>query len=230
MVYVFFSIIFYTSIASIFPSSAQVFRDERPLLIQLTGQLYIFSCHVFYIVNIITGILRRKKVRRFTLQIETCIRTMNQLNIPMNLSKCFLQQCYLILFLVFIIIIMIVFDYQWLILVRTKYWILVFFYVERYPYIAWLLIDFTFVFWIRCIKIKFSQLNELLRSMLTTTIDSPQHKRVLRMRKNDSPEIHLELIKCARNTNDAYNLHILMSTIRNPHHSIFTFIGFITLD
>ncbi|KAL2746794.1 putative gustatory receptor 28b [Vespula maculifrons] len=68
--------------------------------------------------------------------------------------------------------------------------------------------------------------------MLTTTIDSPQHKRVLRMRKNDSlsfdihqkyklnedvikikkaKEIHLELIKCARNTNDAYNLHILMS-------------------
>ncbi|KAI4479169.1 hypothetical protein M0804_011308 [Polistes exclamans] len=72
--------------------------------------------------------------------------------------------------------------------------------------------------------------------MLTTTIDSPQHKRVLRMKNNrkyDSPsydihktyesnkdlikikkirEIHLELIKCARNINDAYGLHILMST------------------
>ncbi|KAL2725492.1 putative gustatory receptor 28b [Vespula squamosa] len=75
--------------------------------------------------------------------------------------------------------------------------------------------------------------------MLTTTIDSPQHKRVLRTRKNDSPsfdvhrkyksnedvikikkakEIHLELIKCARNTNDAYNLHILISI---PTTSIF---------
>ncbi|KAL2725486.1 gustatory and pheromone receptor 32a-like [Vespula squamosa] len=57
--------------------------------------------------------------------------------------------------------------------------------------------------------------------MLTTTIDSPQHKRIRRMwnnRKNDSPsfdihqtEVHLELIKCARNINDAYGLHILMS-------------------
>ncbi|KAL2725480.1 putative gustatory receptor 28b [Vespula squamosa] len=82
---------------------------------------------------------------------------------------------------------------------------------------------------------KFSQLNDLLRSMLTTTIDSPQHKRILRSRnikKYDPPsndirrtykldddvmkikktrEIHLELIKCARNINDAYGLHILFS-------------------
>ncbi|KAI4489503.1 hypothetical protein M0802_011038 [Mischocyttarus mexicanus] len=71
--------------------------------------------------------------------------------------------------------------------------------------------------------------------MLKTTIHSPQHKRVLQMeinRRNDlqssdinrtlnsnedlikirkAKEIHLELIKCARNTNDAYGLHILSS-------------------
>ncbi|KAI4489517.1 hypothetical protein M0802_011052 [Mischocyttarus mexicanus] len=97
------------------------------------------------------------------------------------------------------------------------------------------IIDLTFVFWVRYIKIKFSELNELLKSMLTTTVDSPQHKKVFRMKDNwedDSSlsiiyrtyktnenfiklrrikEIHLELIKCARNTNDAYGLHILMS-------------------
>ncbi|XP_047344244.1 putative gustatory receptor 28b [Vespa velutina] len=73
--------------------------------------------------------------------------------------------------------------------------------------------------------------------MLTTTIDSPQHKRVLRrrnIRKNEhasnnirqtykldedvirikkAKEIHLEIIKCARNVNDAYSLHILLSTL-----------------
>ncbi|KAF7407531.1 hypothetical protein HZH66_002068 [Vespula vulgaris] len=71
--------------------------------------------------------------------------------------------------------------------------------------------------------------------MLTTTIDSPQHKRILRSRniKNNDPllnnirrtyklddgamkikkarEIHLELIKCARNINDVYGVHILFS-------------------
>ncbi|XP_043487491.1 putative gustatory receptor 28b [Polistes fuscatus] len=72
----------------------------------------------------------------------------------------------------------------------------------------------------------------LLKSMLTTTIDLPQHKRVFQIWNNDFPatdlhgtcksdkniakirkikEIHLELIKCAENINDAYGLHILMS-------------------
>lgn len=31
---------------------------------------------------------------------------------------------------------------------------------------------------------KFGQLNVVLQSMLTTTIDSPQHKRILRMKDN----------------------------------------------
>ncbi|XP_035723031.1 uncharacterized protein LOC118442013 [Vespa mandarinia] len=71
--------------------------------------------------------------------------------------------------------------------------------------------------------------------MLTTTTDSPQHKRILRMwnnSKDDSSsynihrtyksnediikikkakEIHLELIKCARYTNDVYGIHSLIS-------------------
>nr|XP_050845473.1 uncharacterized protein LOC127061980 [Vespula vulgaris] len=79
----------------------------------------------------------------------------------------------------------------------------------------------------------------MLKNMLTTTIDSPQHKRILRIRnnrKNNSPssdihrtdksnedvitikkskEIHLELIKCARKINDAYGLHILLSILIN---------------
>ncbi|XP_014612276.1 PREDICTED: gustatory receptor 68a-like [Polistes canadensis] len=68
--------------------------------------------------------------------------------------------------------------------------------------------------------------------MLNTTIDLPQHNRIFQFWNNDSRssdihktcnsdkniaiitkvrEIHLELIKCARNINDAYGLHILMS-------------------
>ncbi|XP_014612275.1 PREDICTED: gustatory and pheromone receptor 32a-like [Polistes canadensis] len=79
---------------------------------------------------------------------------------------------------------------------------------------------------------KFSQLNVVLKFMLTTTIDLPQHKRVFEFWNNDSclsdihetyksdtniiklkqiRELHLELIKCAKNINDAYGLHILMS-------------------
>nr|KAF7434350.1 hypothetical protein H0235_002541 [Vespula pensylvanica] len=119
--------------------------------------------------------------------------------------------------------------------------------------------DFTFVFWIRqvnrfiehttiqnlinnnmrfpyrYVKIKFVQLNAILQNMLTTTIDSPQHKRMLRTRDNwedDSSlstfygiykayenfaklkrvkQIHLELMKCASILNEVYELQILIS-------------------
>ncbi|KAI4473350.1 hypothetical protein M0802_016169 [Mischocyttarus mexicanus] len=82
---------------------------------------------------------------------------------------------------------------------------------------------------------KFNQLNGILHNMLTATIDFPQHKRVLRMKDNwedDSllstiyrpyktyknfiklkrvKQIHLELIKCAKNINEAYGLQMFMS-------------------
>ncbi|KAI4489495.1 hypothetical protein M0802_011030 [Mischocyttarus mexicanus] len=109
------------------------------------------------------------------------------------------------------------------------------YYIERYPLVLLLITELTFTFWIRFIKLEFSQLNELLKSMLTTTIDSPQHKRIILMRnnrQNDSAsadihltyksnedvikikkakKVHMELIKCAKNINSAYGLHILLS-------------------
>ncbi|KAL2725490.1 putative gustatory receptor 28b [Vespula squamosa] len=134
-----------------------------------------------------------------------------------------------------------------------------YFYFTSNPTITMAIIDYTFVFWIRYIKIKFVQLNAVLQSMLTTTIDSPQHKRVLRMKDNwedDSSlssiyriyktnenlmklkkvkQIHLELIKCARIINEAYGLQILTS-IRNfilqllQNRLTFTACGFFDLD
>ncbi|XP_046827955.1 uncharacterized protein LOC124428180 [Vespa crabro] len=109
------------------------------------------------------------------------------------------------------------------------------YYTDLSPVIEMLINDFTFIFWIRYIKIKFGLLNAVLQSMLKTTIDSPQHKRVLRMKDNwedDSSlstvygtyktnenliklkrvkQIHLELMKCARIINEAYELQILIS-------------------
>nr|XP_050845462.1 uncharacterized protein LOC127061973 [Vespula vulgaris] len=127
-----------------------------------------------------------------------------------------------------------------------------------------MVIDFTFVFWIRYIKIKFGQLNAVLQNMLTTTIDFPQHKRVLRMKDNwedDSllstiyqmykgnenlvklkriKRIHLELMKCARITNEAYEIRIFTSisscVIRDftfqliQNRLTFTAYGFYDLD
>ncbi|KAL2746800.1 LOW QUALITY PROTEIN: gustatory and pheromone receptor 32a-like [Vespula maculifrons] len=243
MFYAFFSIIFYISITFVSSFLIRDLLNIKSYLLQIIYVLYIYNGYITYVATIIIGILRRKKVRRFTIQVENCIRTMHQLNIPMNLSKYFLQQCYIMLFLVFILIALIIVNYHWLILFEINPWIIFrFFYLQIYPFIVWLITDVTFVFWMGQveslnIQIKFSQLNELLKNMLTTTIDSPQHKRILWIRnnrKNDSPssnihqtdksnkdvitikkakEIHLELIKCARKINDAYGLHILFSIL-----------------
>ncbi|XP_043664283.1 uncharacterized protein LOC122627292 [Vespula pensylvanica] len=145
-----FSIIFYISMTNVLSFSSVTFQDGRPFLIRLTYQLYIYNDYTFYVVTIIAGILRRKKIRHLTLQIETCIRTMDQLNIPMNLSKCLWQQYYMILIFIFILISMITIDYKWLYPSETHIWsIFMTYYIERYPFIILLVTDVTFVFWMR---------------------------------------------------------------------------------
>ncbi|KAI4489494.1 hypothetical protein M0802_011029 [Mischocyttarus mexicanus] len=100
-----------------------------------------------------------------------------------------------------------------------------------------MIVIFSFVFWVRFIKIKFSQLNNILKKMLKTTVNSPQHKKVFQMKDmynwehdpslitiyrtyeaNENckklkkiKQIHLELIKCAKIINEAYGLQILLS-------------------
>ncbi|XP_047344147.1 uncharacterized protein LOC124946867 [Vespa velutina] len=123
---------------------------KQSLLLQLMYLFYVYNGYVTYVATIIIGFIRRKKVKRFILQMETCIRTMHQLNIPMNLSKHFLQQYYIMLFLVFILIAIIIMDYKWLKLLGINPALIFgFFYLEIYPFITWLIPDVTFAFWIR---------------------------------------------------------------------------------
>lgn len=91
-----------------------------------------------------------QKVRRLTLQIENCIRNMNQLNIPIYMSKRFGKQYYLILFSYLVITVMIPIENLSLISYGDRVMkLLIYFYVRRYPFFIWLIADVTFVFWIR---------------------------------------------------------------------------------
>lgn len=177
IIYASFSIVFHVSMIYIFSFITFRSDDEQQFLIQITHRLYECNSYVSFIFSIIAGVLRRKvkffhsrnllnllvfppfktffpcslqRIKRFTLQIETCIRTMEQLNIPTNLSKCFWQQFYVMLSLVFIFLCVIVKDVQILRSFGTNYWIIfIHFYLYRYPIIILLIIDFTFVFWLR---------------------------------------------------------------------------------
>ncbi|XP_035723200.1 putative gustatory receptor 28b [Vespa mandarinia] len=186
------------------------------------------------------GFMRRKRIQLFIERIEICTREMNELNVSENYSSLFRYLCIAKVFLISIISGLCVAEVFWfsetVVLSNIDYsTILQLYYTDLCPVIEMLINDLTFVFWIRYIKVKFGQLNTVLQSMLRTTIDSPQHKRVLRMKDNwedDSSlstvygtyktnenliklkrvkQIHLELMKCARIINEAYGLQILIS-------------------
>ncbi|XP_047344287.1 uncharacterized protein LOC124946909 [Vespa velutina] len=221
-------------------------------MIRIIGFAYVVCCFVFYNILFFTFMntsdnLMDNKGSELRKQIESCTRGMDVLNVPENYSSFFWYQCVIYAFLIFIILDLTLAEVFWF--SETMLWpnyssILLLFYIDFYPVIVMLIIDFTFVFWIRYIKIKFGQLNAVLQSMVRTTIDSPQHARVLRMKDNWEDDfslstvygtyktnenfvklkrikqIHLELMKCARIINEAYGLPILIS--------IFTSILFIT--
>lgn len=91
---------------------------------------------------------------------------MGQLNIPMNLSDCFWQQYHSIILVIFIVISMMVIDYQWTILIESNYLKLFFlFYLERYPFIVLLIADVTFVFWIRQVCKSFDRIYRILMNV-----------------------------------------------------------------
>ncbi|KAF7407533.1 hypothetical protein HZH66_002070 [Vespula vulgaris] len=190
----------------------------------------------FYIITVFDCLKRRKRLKLFIEQLEICIRKIDELNISRTYSSSFRYQCFAGVFLICLIFNLIACDIYWFSHIRLSidYSLMFqFCYFDSYPLIVTLVIDFTFVFWIR--QIKFAQLNAILQSMLTTTIDSPQHKRVLRMKdnwENDSSlstiyrmykanenlvklkrikQIHLELMKCARIIMEAYGIPIIMS-------------------
>ncbi|KAL2725485.1 gustatory receptor for sugar taste 43a-like [Vespula squamosa] len=146
MVYACFLIILYITMGNLFLFPMEDYSMKPSLITQITHQLHAYSGYVFFIITIIAGILRRKKIKLLTLQIETCIRTMDQLNIPMDFSKFFWQQCYIILCSICILIALIGIDCRWLKLPNMRK--LIFFYLKRYPFVIWLVADVSFIFWI----------------------------------------------------------------------------------
>ncbi|KAL2746802.1 gustatory receptor for sugar taste 43a-like [Vespula maculifrons] len=210
--------------------------------IQATDMLGIITKFSFiqnsflYGLIIFAGFTRKKWIKLFLEQLEVSTQRIDELNVSKNYSFLFWYQCIAGIILIFVISGYIITNIFWFSdcnLSIDYSLILQFYYFETYPSIVMIIIDFTFIFWTR--QINFRQLNTVLQSMLTTTIGSPQHKRVLRMKDNwedDSSlstiyrtykttenliklkrikQIYLELIKCARIINEAYGLQILLS-------------------
>ncbi|XP_015185176.1 PREDICTED: uncharacterized protein LOC107071035 [Polistes dominula] len=99
--------------------------------------------------------------------------------------------------------------------------------------IVTIVIDFSFVFWVRYIGIKFNELNGILENMLTTTIDLPQHKKVVRMKDNWEDDLSLSIIYHMYKANENY---IKLNKIRDfmfqllENRLTFTICGFFELN
>nr|XP_034171194.1 putative gustatory receptor 28b [Osmia lignaria] len=108
-------------------------------------------------------------------------------------------------------------------------------FVLHFPLLLYSVCVISFCFWIRCLELKFQQLNNLLRSLEAAKPDLPQEKRILTMfydfnnkkfsslenedikrDKGDAltmrlvKQAHLELIKIAGVVNSTYGVQILL--------------------
>ncbi|XP_072753988.1 uncharacterized protein [Anoplolepis gracilipes] len=197
------------------------------------GMFYANICSTLFLIP--SGWLRRKHLKVAMMRIMMCEKTMEQMGLQKNYRKLYLSQIYTLGLIALVFIIFIIINYIGMFDEDTPIHIkIVLLLAINYPIALLYVTDMSFLHWVRYAKLRFEQLNNLLQRMLTTTPDSPQHKRVLKMkdewnkatftgmqqdrRSEDNTEtmravkqVHLELIKATRSTNEAYGIQILSS-------------------
>ncbi|XP_020294023.1 putative gustatory receptor 28b [Pseudomyrmex gracilis] len=180
-----------------------------------------------------------KHLQTAIMRIVMCEKSMEQMAIEKNYRKLYLSQIYSFVYIIIVIIIFVAVTYEGSFIEETPLHIKFILGIGmNYPVGLLYVSDASFLHWVRYrnlvySKMRFEQMNNLLQRMLTTTPDSPQHKRVLKMkdewnktvtssahdRKNREntdtmrsvKQVHLELIKSIRSINEAYGIQILLS-------------------
>ncbi|XP_018300178.1 putative gustatory receptor 28a [Mycetomoellerius zeteki] len=196
----------------------------------------IFYANICLTVCLIPcGWLRRKYMKAAMMRITMCEKSLEQMGLEKNYRKLYRNQLIALTFVVVVFIVFTVVNYAGMFKDDTPTHVkIVIMFAFNYPVGLLYVSDASFLHWVSYSKTRFTQLNNLLRRMLTTTPDSPQHKRVLKMKdewnkfvasttQEDSKskdntdtmravkQVHLELIKSTRSTNDAFGIQILFS-------------------
>ncbi|CAL1676302.1 unnamed protein product [Lasius platythorax] len=207
--------------------------DKLGILI-FKAMFYTNICSTLLLIP--CGWLRKKHMKTAIMRIMMCEKTMEQMGLQKNYRKFYLNQLYALGFVILIFIVFIVINYDgtWFTKDTPLHIKIILVLAVNYPIALLYVSDLSFLHWVRYAKIRFEQLNSLLQRMLTTTPDSPQHKRVLKMkdewnktftsamqqdRRSEEntdtmravKQVHLELTKASRNTNEAYGIQILCS-------------------
>ncbi|KAH0949903.1 Gr6 [Eciton burchellii] len=212
--------------------------------VQKADQLGDIMFQAIFYVNIVltlclipSGWWKGKHMQATLTRIMMCEKAIQEIGIEKNYRKLYLNQLYSFVIIVLMFILYIVINYRDIPPNTPIHIQIILIIATNYPICLLYISDISFLHWVRYAKIRFEQLNNALQRMLTTTPDSPQHKRVLKMsdewsktlitsasqQQNRSKtkentdtmravkQIHLELIRSSRTMNDAYGLQILFS-------------------
>ncbi|XP_018403472.1 PREDICTED: uncharacterized protein LOC108780314 [Cyphomyrmex costatus] len=180
------------------------------------------------------GWFRRKYMKAAMMRIVMCEKSLEQIGLDKNYRKLYRNQIYTLVLVIVVFIVFTVANYKEMFMENTPMLMkVVIMFAYNYPVGLLYVNDISFLHWVRYSKTRFTQLNNLLKRMLTTTPDSPQHKRVLKMKDDWDKaiassldeskdkdnintmravkQVHLELIKSSRSANDAFGMQILFS-------------------
>ncbi|OXU27133.1 hypothetical protein TSAR_012999 [Trichomalopsis sarcophagae] len=190
--------------------------------------------------TIVMGWYRNKEIRSILQRMSITMRIIDKLGASKNYTKAFTVQVgYAVGTLTFLIIIVII---NALVVYKRdpkhdSHVLTVM--AVNYPLIILQVVDTLFINIIQYARKNMRVINDVLREMLTSTQDFPQHTKIVRryLRTLDSPELdtdivnqktdagdkiytinmskkaHLTLVKICQETDDTFGLHILLSVI-----------------
>ncbi|XP_031786745.1 gustatory receptor 53 isoform X1 [Nasonia vitripennis] len=190
--------------------------------------------------TIVMGWYRNKEIRSILQRMNIAMRIIDKLGASKNYTKAFTVQVgYAVGTLTFLIIIVII---NALVVYKRdpkhdSHVLTVM--AVNYPLIILQVVDTLFINIIQYARKNMRVINDVLREMLTSTQDFPQHTKIVRryLRTLDSPELdtdivdqktdaedkmytinmskkaHLTLVKICQETDDTFGLHILLSVI-----------------
>ncbi|EZA47645.1 ObirGr6 [Ooceraea biroi] len=203
----------------------------------ITFQAMFYVNIILTLCIIPTGWWNGKHMQAALTRILMCEKAVQEIGIQKNYRRLYLRQIYGLVSIALMFTVFLVINCKSLYPLNTPlYAKIILIAATHYPIALMYISDVSFLHWVRYSKIRFEQLNNVLQRMLTTTADSPQHKRVLKMndewsktfitsasqqrnrRTKDNTDtmravkqVHLELVKASRTTNEAYGLQILFS-------------------
>ncbi|KOX73534.1 Putative gustatory receptor 28a [Melipona quadrifasciata] len=202
---------------------------------QIIFEILIYADLLLICTLAIVNRINAQNLRTVVVLVESNDRTMEKMGLPQIYHALFVYQIkgFVIfgIFTVFFLTVIYTWQFQESTAKSMKFYLTS---LSYFPFPVIYISIISFCFWVTCIKLKFCQLNQLLLSMLTTSIsESPLHKRSVKTsndfentissvfrntresngntsKMRSVKQIHLEIIKIVKVVNDTFGVQVLL--------------------